>query len=205
MTLPSIKQQIWEKAKRSMVNVMIQADKAKVELPLRSIEDAKKLLKSFDKKRKPPFIIPQYVKDRYCQAHREWFRKTTPMAYNDGHYFPPIIPKVNTANGLQRYIVKFLDWSGHYGNRINTTGRQVNGKWIPGTTKRGSSDLIASINGKMICFEVKIGSDKPSEAQLKQQEKVERSGGQYHFIHTAEEFLLVYDKITSLMHDWLGK
>lgn len=44
-------------------------------------------------------------------------------------------------------------------------------------------------------FEVKIGNDKPSEHQLKEQDKERRAGGGYEFVKTIDEFLELFDKI----------
>lgn len=101
-----------------------------------------------------------------------------------------------TANGLTKCIIDFLNFSGHQAERISTTGRYIDqkqtytdsvgftrtigsGKWIPGTGTKGSADISATIAGKSVKIEVKIGKDRQSEAQKAYQAKIEQAGGIY--------------------------
>lgn len=112
-----------------------------------------------------------------------------------------------TANGLAQCIIRWLELKGHYCTRITTTGRKLNditiidvigrahvtpGKWIPGTTKRGTSDIIASINGRHASIELKIGRDVMSPAQIKTKQQVEGSGGLYFIAKDFESFYKWY-------------
>jgi len=157
--------------------------------------------------------IPQYCKDRYEAAHELDFKTQYPDAYKSGHYFKTKIPDVRTANGLTQAIVKFILWNGYRATRISSSGRivksserQASGtvlqtaKYIPGATRRGSADISATIKGRSIMFEVKIGSDKPSEYQLREKELEEKAGGLYFFVKTFEEFLNIYDEQISKAH-----
>ena len=145
---------------------------------------------------------------RYSAAHRENFIRQYPMAYKDGHYSPPLLPRVTTANGLTLAICNFLNWSGHRATRIAASGRLIDGtqkmesgvyiktrKYIKGSTRKGSSDISATINGRSVMIEVKIGSDKPSPDQLKEQAKERAAQGIYEFIKTIDEFFNLYDQI----------
>lgn len=138
-------------------------------------------------------------RQRYQEAHRLYYETEFPNVVKDGFYIPPIMPKVDTSGGLQKFIINYLDWTGCYGNRINTTGRKILDKkkgkeiWITGTTKKGSGDTVACLRGKMIWFEVKIGADTPSDKQIEQQRKINNSGGKYYFVKTPDEFLTLYD------------
>ncbi len=149
-------------------------------------------------------------RQRYIAAHQRYQKENTPNAVKDFGFVNTQIPKINTANGLTTFIVKYLDWMGYYGNRINTVGREINQKytdghgkvhvtkkWITGTTKKGSADVSAIINGRACSFEVKIGADKASEDQLKQKSKIERAGGIYEFVSSPEEFFNAIDSISS--------
>lgn len=137
-------------------------------------------------------------KDRYNLAHKKWFAEQYPTAYKDGFHSPPPMPIVSKANGLTKFIVNFLNWSGHRATRINVSGRQIKGKWIPSSTRRGSSDISATVKGKSVMIEIKVGKDKPREEQLKEQEKERAAGGIYEFISTPEEFFELYDKVVNL-------
>jgi hypothetical protein len=74
-------------------------------------------------------------------------------------------------------------------------GRQVGGKWIPGTTRKGTADISATINSRSVMIEIKIGSDKASQYQLKEQELERKAGGFFEFISTPEEFFIFYDYV----------
>lgn len=145
----------------------------------------------------PP--MPQYCKDRYQQAHEYNFKAEYPQAYADSKYFAPKMPDCNKANGLTLAIVYFLTWNGHRATRVSSSGRMVKGKWIPGPTRKGASDVSSTIKvngiGLSVMWEVKINKDKPSEYQLREQLLEEKAGGKYFFVHTFEEFLEYYDSL----------
>lgn len=97
-----------------------------------------------------------------------------------------------TSNGLTKCIIAYLTLLGGWASRINTTGRylkgkqvtdvlghtqRTKGKWIPGTTKTGTPDIIGDLNGSFIGIEVKIGRDKLSDRQQAVQSKIQESGG----------------------------
>ena len=148
-----------------------------------------------------PAAITMTYKDRYLQAHKLWKLRDFAQIVQDGFYCPPKIPKVATANGLTNFIVNFTDWMGYHANRISSTGRFIKsenkfdgGVFIPGTTKKGTADVMCVINGHAIMIEVKVGRDRPSEAQLNQQRKVRLAGGVYEFVSTPEDYLAIFDK-----------
>lgn len=177
------------------VNLAVAKQKAGISI-ITTVADAEKVLKVLTKPRKITPPVPAHVRERYTEAHRLYVQRTTPEAYKD-HGCPEVVfPKIYTSGGLTKYIVNYLTWMGMYGNRINTTGRQLpNGKWITGTTKKGTGDIVSCISGRMVFWEVKIGSDKPSERQLNQQQQVRASGGEYAFIKDAEQFLFIFDML----------
>jgi hypothetical protein len=137
-------------------------------------------------------------KIRYNEAHHEWFKEQYPAAYKDGFYSPPPMPSVAKANGLTKYITNFLFWKGHRATRVNVQGRIVKGKWIPSSTRKGTADISATIRGRSVMIEIKVGSDRARPEQLQEQERERKSGGIYEFIRTAEEFLELYDKVVNL-------
>ena len=136
-------------------------------------------------------------KSRYNAAHLKHTAERTPSVVKDGHYSPPIIPKVVTANGLTRFIENYINWMGWRATRINTTGRVVGGKYIYGTTRRGTADISATVKGRSIMFEVKIGKDSASVHQLKEQAKERAAGGEYFFVSTPEQFFDYLDEFLS--------
>ena len=78
-----------------------------------------------------------------------------------------------TANGLTKCIIDYIRFSGGYATRINTTGQMRQGKWVKGTTSKGTADIHACLIGVHYSIEVKIGKDRLSEYQKDTQRKVE--------------------------------
>ena len=138
------------------------------------------------------------LKERYNAAHHEYYKVKYPNVVADGLYCSPTLPKYKTANGLTKFITNYILWAGWRATRVNTMGRQVGGKWIPGTTRKGTADISATIKGRSIMIEIKVGKDKASEYQLKEQELERKSGGIFEFISTPEEFFTLYDYILNL-------
>lgn len=145
---------------------------------------------------------------RYAEAHKNNCKQKYPQLYASGHYFQPVMPDCRKANGLTNAIVKFLTWAGHRATRIASSGRiikapqrQASGvslmtaKYIPGTTRRGAADVSSTIHGRSVMWEIKVGSDRPSEYQLAEQELERSAGGEYFFVHSFEEFLNYYDEV----------
>jgi len=123
------------------------------------------------------------------------------------HGLKPVKYEDKTANGLTKAIIDFLNISGHFAERINTMGRMVDGrkhvtdvigrtktigtaKYIPTTGTKGSADISATINGKSVKIEVKIGKDRQSQDQIQYQQRTEQAGGIYLI---AKDFQGFYD------------
>ncbi len=145
-------------------------------------------------------------KKQYSAAHRRYQEQEYPTATRDFGCVPTSFPDTQKANGLTRAIINYLTWEGHRATRINSQGQLVKGqerqesgniitvnKWRPGSTRRGSADISATINGRSVMLEVKTGRDKPSEYQLAEQARERKAGGIYEFIHTIEEFFEWYN------------
>jgi hypothetical protein len=145
-------------------------------------------------------------KKHYSFAHQRFQRENYPNASATFGCVPTSFPDVTKANGLTRAIINYLTWQGHRATRINSQGqlikaaeRQASGniltvrQWRPGSTRKGTADISATINGRSVMFEVKIGKDKPSSYQLAEQARERKAGGIYEFIHTIEEFFQWYN------------
>lgn len=74
-----------------------------------------------------------------------------------------------------------------------------NGKmiYIPGTSRNGTADISATIQGRSVKIEVKIGKDRQSDVQLSYQKEVERAGGIYYI---AKDFQSFYDWVNQLIN-----
>ena len=136
-------------------------------------------------------------KQRYNEAHLKHTTERTPSVVKDGHYSPPIMPKTATANGLTLFICNYINWMGYRATRISTSGRVVGGKYVYGQTRRGTADISATIKGRSCMFEIKVGKDKASDFQLKEQAKERAAGGEYYFTHSPEQFFEQYDEFLS--------
>ena len=134
-------------------------------------------------------------KQRYNLAHLHWQEHKYPEAFKAGFTHDPSMPVVTKANGLTNFICNYLNWSGHRATRINVSGRKVKDKWIRSTTRKGTADISATIAGKSVMIEIKIGRDKPSLEQLAEQIKERNAGGIYEFISSPEEFFELYDNL----------
>ncbi|HRO47689.1 hypothetical protein [Agriterribacter sp.] len=111
-----------------------------------------------------------------------------------------------TANGLTRCIIDFLTFSGWQAERITNTGRMIDRRrtytdvlgrkkqiggmeWAKGTGTAGTADLSATIAGRSVKIEVKIGRDRQSAAQTSYQKKIEASGGIYFIATNMQDFI----------------
>lgn len=196
MDLKAIKTEIWlhKKVNKCPIRLQVAADKAKVRLPINNPVEAEKLLKLLNKGARKVTKVSDEVYKRYRDAKYAYEQTKFPKWIADGHFLEPERPECSTANGLQGFITQHATWMGCHANRINTTGRKIGDKWITGTTKKGTADVALIIQGRSIHLEIKVGKDRPSEAQLKQQVAVRKAGGVYEFISTPEQYFEVFDR-----------
>ena len=95
----------------------------------------------------------------------------------------------STSNGLTNCIIDWINYSGGHAVRINTQGQARKEKielafgnrreivrFTPSTTAKGTFDITATIMGRSVKIEVKVGRDSLSSAQIKQMEKEEAAG-----------------------------
>lgn len=121
-------------------------------------------------------------------------------------------PKYNdtTANGLEKCITDFLNLSGHQAERIKNMGRMLDNtkvvkdvmgisrtigskQYIKGTGTNGTADISATIMGRSVKIEVKIGKDRQSQDQIDYQESVTKAGGQYWIAKDFDSFYFLYE------------
>ena len=145
------------------------------------------------RKAKVKKVVSSTWKVRYEKSYQANYQREYPQAYKDHGYINTTFPDVRKANGLTQAIVKFLLWEGHRATRVASSGRIIEGKYIPGTTHKGAADISATVKGRSVMLEIKIGSDRASEYQLREQQLERKAGGCYEFIRTMEEFFLWYD------------
>jgi hypothetical protein len=127
----------------------------------------------------------------------------------ESHYTSTRKYSDKTANGLCKCVIDWLRLNNWQSERILCTGRYMDnskivtdcigrvrrvgsGKWIPASMQRGTSDLSATILGRSIKIELKIGHDKQSKYQKEYQKQVEAAGGVYYIAKDFDSFLLWY-------------
>jgi hypothetical protein len=131
----------------------------------------------------------EYWKKLLKQMKLEYIRETAPGFFElSGGFRMKVKPYSDeTANGLAKCIEDFITFQGGYCNRVNTMGtmRKVNGQmvWTRGNSHKGAPDLRAVYRGYSIDIEVKIGRDRMSEAQRKEQQRITAAGG-LHLVAT---------------------
>jgi hypothetical protein len=147
----------------------------------------------------------QLLQQMDFEAKRDLY-KSTPL-----HAIPKTKFSDKTSNGLTQCILTWLKLHNHYATRINTMGRKLKdtvivdvigrahitpGKWVPGTTRKGTSDIHSVINSKHASIEVKVGRDTMSDDQIKTKQQVENSGGLFFIAKDFESFMIWYNTIT---------
>ena len=99
----------------------------------------------------------------------------------------------DTANGLTQCIIDYIRLYGGQAERINTTGIPIetpNGvKWRTSNTTRGSADISATIRGRSVKIEIKIGRDRQSNYQKAYQKEIEDAGGLYYIARNFTAFV----------------
>lgn len=143
---------------------------------------------------KPRYQKPQSVKGLEQLAFDHFHQKHP----NFPEYaIPPRSYRDDTANGLTKCIVDFIRFQGGQAERINTTGmpEQRGGRivWRKANTTKGSADISATISGRSVKVEVKIGPDRQSEAQQRYQVAIEQAGGLYFIAKDFTSFIEWYD------------
>ena len=120
------------------------------------------------------------------------------------HILTPSSKNATTANELTRSIIYFIIRQGWQAERISITGRPIKqmdykGRCIGYTfgsshMTKGTADISATIRGRSVKIEVKIGADRQSDAQRKYQADIERAGGLYYIAKDFESFVEWYNR-----------
>jgi hypothetical protein len=117
----------------------------------------------------------------------------------------------DSANSLTKCIIDFILFNKGQAERIANMGRRLSTKqtyvdvvgntrtigstkWIPGSGTNGTADISATVAGKSVKIEVKIGRDRQSEAQRKYQKAIELAGGIYIIATSFAQFYEWYIK-----------
>lgn len=158
-------------------------------------------------------------RERYQEAHRRWQSQQYPSGYKDFGAYNTRFPTVTKANGLRKMCCEYMKWCGHEMEPTNNMGRpikkyaekfsilsgkveriEIGTEWQKGSGVKGTSDckgFIVTPNqeyGIPVYIEIKIGSDKQSDDQMKYEARIiEGKKAQYVVIKTPEDFFNWYD------------
>lgn len=133
-------------------------------------------------------------------------------------YLVPDKPSEANANALTKTIIRFINQSGHFAERISNQGqyrdssetyvdvlghtRKVgSGKWTKGQGTPGTADISAQIKlpgqrfAVPVKIEIKFGRDRQSDDQKAYQAKVEATGALYWIVRDLDGFLEKYDEL----------
>lgn len=107
------------------------------------------------------------------------------------------IPKYDdsTTNGLTKCIIDFLNSQDHcQAERISNEGVMRKNKFgkpfmATSSMQNGTADISATIWGRSVKIEVKIGNDKQSQDQKNYQKSIENAKGYYLIVKDFDSFL----------------
>jgi hypothetical protein len=116
-----------------------------------------------------------------------------------------------TSNGLTKCIIDFLKLSGWQAERIAVTGRMIDDRqtytdvvgntktigrtrWIKSSMQVGTADISATIKGRSVKIEVKVGRDRQRPKQTEYQKQIEAAGGIYLLVKSFDQFYSWYVK-----------
>jgi len=97
---------------------------------------------------------------------------------------------VKDTNTLTKAIIRCLELHGCYVVRVQSQGQwnQNLGRFTQSTTRKGTADLHAAINGKHVSIEIKWGKDRLSADQKKTAQQVSDAGGLYLVVKDYDTF-----------------
>ncbi len=135
-----------------------------------------------------------------CDMHPALVQHAGETSFPIQAYIPMPSREDSTANGLTRCIIDFIKLRGGQAERVSIMGRpikQANGNYMFGKSHmtKGTADISATIRGRSVKIEVKIGADRQSDAQRKYQADIERAGGLYYIAKDFERFVEWYNRM----------
>lgn len=125
------------------------------------------------------------------------------LAATHPHFPVKYIPKQRrsdkTANGLTQCIIDYIRLHGGQAERIAIMGRpqQVGRQvvWTKSHMTVGTADISATIHGRSVKIEVKIGKDRQSTEQKEYQQQIEQAGGIYYIATDFPTFKKWYESL----------
>lgn len=105
-----------------------------------------------------------------------------------------------TTNGLTKCVVDFKRLLGHFAERVNSMGRQIEvrgqKKFVKGSSECGSADIhcVCAPDGKSLMIEIKNENtnDVQSDEQKEYAAKIRNAGGKYIIVRNFQQ---LYDMV----------
>lgn len=118
--------------------------------------------------------------------------------HREKHGTKPPTYKDTTERDLERCIIDYLKLKGYHAERIHCSGMAYlkDGKlsYYPTTMHKGTSDIHATIKGRFIAIEIKIGTDRQSTWQREYEADIRQAGGIYIIARSFAGFLIELHK-----------
>ena len=146
------------------------------------------------KPRKAPYQKPEAVRELERLADAE-ARRLHPTL--DPRFVAPRKYRDDGANSMTKCVVEYIRLNGGFASRISNQGTYNSKlrKYIPGTSRKGLADVMATFKGLSLHIEVKHGRDVQSEAQKRIESEVIRAGGRYYLARNFTDFKIWFDAI----------
>jgi hypothetical protein len=129
-------------------------------------------------------------------------------------YIPAPHYTEKTANGITRMIIDWIKLNHGQAERVSCQGRIIDKrqqiidclgyhrmigtvKRIPSSMTKGTADISATVKGRSIKIEVKVGHDRQSDAQVRYQRQVEQAGGVYFIARNFDDFIKFWEGINA--------
>jgi len=149
------------------------------------------------------FLTQQYQakpkrRDKIPYRKPESVKELERLVFEQKQILNPEIPypvkrlfRDDSANGLTKCIVAWLQLHGYFGARVNVGGTYSTRlcKYIHSGSRRGMADITSIINGRHVSIEIKHGCDRMRPEQMKVRREFENSGGIYIVASTFDNFL----------------
>lgn len=144
------------------------------------------------KPRKKPYRKPQSIKELEAMEMEAVQKKFPGLPYPAPRYH-----RDDSANGLTKAIIRFIELNGGFVTRLTSEGswRPNLQRWIPSTQKKGLPDIYALFKSQTIFIEVKIGKDRLSIHQEQIKDQVQYQGAKYFIARDFTTFKNWFDNL----------
>jgi len=142
-------------------------------------------------------FVPNYRKPDSVKELERLANKAAMFKHPTCPHLAPRKFRDDTSNGLTQCIVQYIVLCGGFATRINNQGtwsKKLN-RFIPGTSRRGLADIMATYKGLSLHIEVKIGKDRQSSDQAVIESQVINAGGLYYLAKNFTDFKLWFDNL----------